>query len=490
MVIVTIIYIYRKVWHMPQYKFSDNYRENIEYYDKLFGIGKNYDIISREQLIAGHSVHFYYIDSFMNTPLLERLFIYLAELKEVKVDDIRTFAAEHLPYTQVMPTSDAAQFVDMIMSGTMGMIVDGLGATGIIIDTRTYPARGVSQSENDRVLRGAHDSFIETVKINSTMIRRRIRDPRLTFERFCIGSASRSDVVLCYIDGRADDDYVKLLRDKLSNIKVDALSLGQESLAECLVRRRWYNPFPKFRYTERPDVAAAHVLEGSVILLCDTSPEAMILPTCLLDFMQEADDYYFPPLTGSYLRLTRYAVFLLTLFLTPTWYLFISNPEWIPSWLDFIKVRNECNLPILLQLFIIEFALDGLKLASMNTPSSLNNTFGIVGGLILGDFAVQIGWFVPEVIVAMAFVAVANFSQSSYELGYAFKLLRLMLLVTTALFGLYGYIGGIVLILIFTATNTTLNGRRNYLYPLIPFNAKALKRLIVREKLRLDDEAK
>ena len=176
--------------------------------------------------------------------------------------------------------------------------------------------------------------------------------------------------------------------------------------------------------------------------------------------------------------------------MTPTWYLFISNPEWIPSWLDFIKVKNECNLPVLLQLFIIEFALDGLKLASMNTPSSLNNTFGVVGGLILGDFAVQIGWFVPEVIVAMAFVAVANFSQSSYELGYAFKLLRLMLLVTTALFGLYGYIGGIVLILIFTATNTTLNGRRNYLYPLIPFNARALKRLIIREKLRLDDEAK
>ena len=372
----------------------------------------------------------------------------------------------------------------------MGMIVDGLGATGIIIDTRTYPARSISQSENDRVLRGAHDSFIETVKMNSTMIRRRIRDPRLTFERFCVGRSSKSDVVLCYIDGRADDDYVKLLRDKLKNIKVDALSLGQESLAECLVRRRWYNPFPKFRYTERPDVAAAHVLEGSVILLCDTSPEAMILPTCLLDFMQEADDYYFPPLTGSYLRLTRYAVFFLTLFLTPTWYLFISNPEWIPSWLDFIKVKNECNLPILLQLFIIEFALDGLKLASMNTPSSLNNTFGIVGGLILGDFAVQIGWFVPEVIVAMAFVAVANFSQSSYELGYAFKLLRLMLLVTTALFGLYGYIGGIVLILIFTATNTTLNGKRNYLYPLIPFNARALKRLIVREKLRCDDEEK
>ena len=124
----------------------------------------------------------------------------------------------------------------------------------------------------------------------------------------------------------------------------------------------------------------------------------------------------------------------------------------------------------------------------MNTPSSLNNTFGVVGGLILGDFAVQIGWFVPEVIVYMAFVGVTNFSQSSYELGYAFKFLRMMMLLLTALFGLPGYICGAVLNFVLAATQKTINGKRNYLYPLIPFNAKAMKRLVVRERLRTRDE--
>lgn len=202
--------------------------------------------------------------------------------------------------------------------------------------------------------------------------------------------------------------------------------------------------------------------------------------------MQETDDYYFPPLTGSYLRILRYAVFLLTLLLTPTWYLLITHPEWLGERLEFLKVSSETNLPIIVQLFIIEFSLDGLKLASMNTPSSLNNTFGVVGGLILGDFAVQIGWFVPEVIVYMAFVSIANFSQSSYELGYAFKFMRMLLLLLTGIFRLYGYISGLIIIVILAATNETANGKRNYLYPLIPLNLKALKRLIVREKLRPD----
>ncbi|MBQ8509254.1 MAG: spore germination protein [Clostridia bacterium] len=465
--------------------FSESYQKNIKTLDTLFGIGKNYDFISREQIFGGHSAHFYYIDSFVKSDVLERLFIYLAQLETVEnAQDAKQFAARHLPYTEVSVVTDFDQFVYAVMSGTMGVIMDSLGAAGIIIDVRSYPTRGIQQSENDRVLRGAHDSFVETIKQNSTLIRRRIRDPRLTFERIVVGETAKNDVVVAYIDGKADKEYVQTLLSKIKAIKVDALTLGQQSLAECLIKRRWYNPFPKFRYTERPDSAAAHLLEGGVIILCDTSPEAMILPTCIFDFMQETDDYYFPPLIGSYLRLLRYAVFLMTMLLTPTWYLLITHPNWVPDWLNFIFVDSECNLPIIVQLFIIEFALDGLKLASMNTPNSLNNTFGVVGGLILGDFAVQIGWFVPEVIVYMAFVAIANFSQSSYELGYAFKLMRMLLLATTALFGLWGYIGGLVLNLTFAATNKTVNGKRNYLYPLIPFNGKALKRLVVREKLK------
>ncbi len=474
---------------MPQHTFKPTYEENAAYLDSVFGIGKNYDFVGRERVFAGHRARFYFIDGFANSAVLDRLFIYLAELPSIDtVDDADKFAARHMPHTEATVQRDLDQFIYAVMSGTVGIIIDSINSVGITIDTRIYPMRSVSQSENDRVLRGAHDSFTETIKQNSTLIRRRIRDPRLTFESITLGETSKTDVVVSYIYGKADSKYVEALIKKIKSINVDALTLGQQSLAECLIKRGWYDPFPKFRYTERPDNAAAHLLEGSIIVLTDTSPEAMILPTCLFDFMEDTNDYYLPPLTGSYLRILRYAVFALTLLLTPTWYLLITHVEWIPDWLNFILVDTECNMPILLQLYIIELSLDGLKLASMNTPSSLNNTFGVVGGLILGDFAVQIGWFVPEVIVYMAFVAIANFSQSSYELGYAFKFMRILLLTATAIGGLIGYIAGLIAIIVLAASNKTVNGKRNYLYPLIPFNAKALKRHIVRERLRTKDE--
>lgn len=467
------------------FEFSKSYDSNTARLDELFGIGKNYDFISREVDFHKSRARFYYIDSFIDSDTLQRLYVYLCSLKSAPtVESIESFVFENMPCTEVSVESDGEKFIYSVMSGTAGMLIEGFGAVGIVIDVRSYPTRGIEQSENDRVLRGAHDAFTETIKKNSTLIRRRIRDPRLTFEKLTVGKSSKSDIVLAYINGRADAEYVSELRKRISELKLDALTLGQESLAEALIKHRWYNPFPKFRCTERPDTAAAQILEGYIVILCDTSPEALILPTCLFDFMQETDDYYFPPLTGSYLRLLRYAVFFLTLFWTPTWYLLITHPNWIPSSLAFIQVQSEVKLPIIAQLFIIEFALDGLKLASMNTPSSLNNTFGIVGGLILGDFAVQIGWFVPEVIVYMAFVSIANFSQSSYELGYAFKFLRMLLLFTTWLFGLFGYILGSISIVLLAATNKTANGKRSYLYPLIPLNKRALKRLIIREKLK------
>ena len=210
----------------------------------------------------------------------------------------------------------------------------------------------------------------------------------------------------------------------------------------------------------------------------------MILPTTIFDFLQETNDFYFPPLTGSYLRIVRHIVFWLTLVLIPTWYLLIRNPGWIPDWLSFIVPQDTGRLPIIAQLLLVEFLIDGLRMASMNTPDMLSNSLSIVGGLILGDFAVNIGWLIPEVILYTAFVAIANFTQRNYELGYAFKFMRIILLVLTALFNVWGYIGGFVLVVFLICTNKTVNGRRNYLYPLIPFNAKGMKSMLVRVKKR------
>ena len=208
----------------------------------------------------------------------------------------------------------------------------------------------------------------------------------------------------------------------------------------------------------------------------------MVLPSTIFDFMQETNDYYLPPLTGTYIKLVRYAVFGLTLLLTPLWYLITQNPELTPEWLIFVLPENEAKIPIIAQLFLVEFIIDALRLASMNTPDMLANSLSVVGGLILGDFAVSIGWLMPEVILYMAFVAIANFTQRSYELGYAFKFMRMLLLLLTALFAVWGFLGGLLLIAILLATNKTANGKRHYLYPLIPFNGKALASLVFRVK--------
>jgi len=249
-----------------------------------------------------------------------------------------------------------------------------------------------------------------------------------------------------------------------------------------MLRQKWYNPFPKIRTTERPDTASAIILEGGIILLCDNSPEAMIFPTTIFDFLQETDDFYFPPLTGSYLRVLRHFIFWITLILTPLWYLLLMYEEFLPESLLFIVPQDPGALPIIVQLFLTEFALDGLKLASLNTPNVLSNSLSVVGGLLLGDFAITVGWLSPDVIFYMAFVAIANFTQSSYELGFAFKYLRMLTLLLTALLGIAGFAAGIIISVLLVVTNETFNGKRSYLYPLIPFNARAMARLFFRLK--------
>ncbi len=468
---------------MEEKRLSNDYNINTSILDELFAIGKNFDFVGRKLSFDSHSAKLYYIDSFVNNTMLEHILIYLSKLESSGISaptDAKKFAEETLPYGEVTVADSIDQISYAVMSGTLCLLLDCFGANALIIDMRNYPSRSVDEPSNDKVLRGARDGFIEAVKPNICMIRRRIRDTSFRAEKMTVGTKSKTDIAICYIEGLADEKYLNSIKKKLESIDVKALTLGHQSLAEALVKTKWYNPFPKFRYSERPDTVAASILEGSIALICDTSPEVMILPTGIFDFLQEASDYYLPPFTGCYLRVLRHFVFLLTLILTPTWYLFIRNPELLPESLSFFAKVSEHTVPIIVQLFIVEFALDGLKLASLNTPDTLSNSLSVVGGLILGDFAVQIGWFTPEVIVYMAVVAIANFTQASYELGFAFKFMRMLMLLLTALFGIYGYIASYFIIIILIASNNTVDKSRSYLYPLIPFNGKALSRLLFR----------
>ena len=259
--------------------------------------------------------------------------------------------------------------------------------------------------------------------------------------------------------------------------------MTSQALSEVLIPSSFFNPFPKVRFTERPDFASACILEGKVLLIMDNSPSVMIFANSIADFTKETDDYYFSPLTGTYVRTIRAFVTVLTVILTPVMLIFLNNPEIIPHWLKFIDTQSEHLIPFFVQFLLLELVVDGLRLASLNTPNTLSNSLGIIGGLILGEFAVEAGWFVPETIIYMAFVAIASFAQPSFEMGYALKFCRISLLILSELFGFIGFGIGLIAVTSVAAFSKTLSGR-GYLYPVIPFNAGDFARLFVRTSIR------
>lgn len=455
---------------------------DMDYLNHVLDADKNFDIIYRVIHVGGREACMYLIDGFCKDDLVQKLLQYFMDLTPDKLpEDMHGLSKQFTPYVEVELADSCDTLVQSLLSGMFLLLVDGY-EKALLIDSRTYPARGVEEPEKDKVLRGSKDGFVETLVSNTALIRRRIRSADLHMEMFGAGESSRTDIVVCYMKKRVDKEFLREIRKKIQNIKVDSLTMNQESLAECLYQRRWYNPFPKFKYTERPDAAAAQVLEGNIVILVDNSPSAMILPTTIFDVAEEADDYYFPPITGTYLRLTRFLISLLTYLVTPTFLLLVNNDKWIPESFSFIMLKEEPNLPLIWQFLVLELAIDGLKLAAVNTPNMLSTPLSVMAALVLGEFSVNSGWFSPEVMLYMAFVAIANYTQQNYELGYALKFLRIITLLLTQWFGIWGYVGGIVISLLGICCNRTVS-RTSYIYPFIPFDWEKLKGRLIRTRL-------
>lgn len=462
-----------------------DYTENFLSLRAALRVDESFDVIEKHLTAGNKEMCFFYIDGFVKDAEMLRIMQCLSSMKDFgSARDVLL----KLPYVEVELCSDREKMIAAVLSGQSLLIAEGFGDTAILIDSRTYPARTTQEPESDRVMQGARDGFVETLVVNTALIRRRIRDTRLRMEHHNMGGSSKTDVVICYMDGVCDKGLLEGIRKKITSAKPRSLTLGFQSLAETLIRRRWFNPFPKIRTTERPDTAAAQVLEGSILVICDTSPQVMILPTSIFHYLEQTDDFYFPPLTGTYLRIVRTLILLLSVVVTPLWYLVLEYQHILPENLMFLVPDNPGALPIIFQLFLAEAAIDGLKIASMNTPDILSNSLSIVGALILGDFAVSVGWLCEDVILYMAFVAIANFAQQNHELGYAFKFMRVMILILVWIFGIWGFVGGLVLFCIFVATNTTVTGKRHYLYPLAPFDLKAIKKLLIRNRKRDFDD--
>lgn len=460
-------------------KLGEPYARNVTAMRERLRADASFDIIERHLSVLKRDMCFFYIDGFVKDSEMQRVMQFLLNLK----DGFNAESVERqLPYVEVERSSDIDKIAVSVLSGQTVILAESFGGEAILVDARTYPARSTSEPTSDRVMQGAHDGFVETLVMNTALIRRRIRDERLTMEHTRLGGASKTDIVICYMSGIADERLISCLRKKLAEAKPESLTLGFQSLAESLIKRGWLNPFPKIRTTERPDTAAAQLMEGSILVICDTSPQVMILPTSIFSYLQQTDDYYFPPLTGTYLRIIRTLILIFSVVVTPLWYLAIEYEALLPEAMKFIVPDEPGYLPIILQLFLSEIAIDGLKIASMNTPDMLSNSLSVVGALLLGDFAVGVGWLCEDVILYMAFVAIANFAQQNYELGYAFKFMRMLTLALVYFLGIWGFALGMLVFVIAVTTNNTVFGRLHYLYPLVPFRGGAMKKILLRTR--------
>ena len=440
-------------------KVFDTLKANVDYINSVLPIKDSFDLLQRDIIIGERQSTFFFIDGFTKDDTMQKLMTSFFAIKKEDMPSTATgFSKMAVSYVEVDVITDFDAVIRNILSGVTCLFIEGYEAC-IAIDCRTYPARSVDEPEKDKALRGSRDGFVETIVFNTALIRRRIRDPHLVMQMFDVGRSSRTDVTVCYMSDRVDHELLRNITKKINAIDCDALRMNQQSLAEALFKRKWFNPFPKFKYTERPDTAAACLLDGKIVILVDTSPSALILPTSIFDIIEEANDYYFPTLTNVYLKIARALITIGTVFLTPLFLLFMQNLEWLPRVFQFVALKDTVNIPLIYQLLILELAIDGLRLAAMSTPSMLSTPLSVIAGIVLGEFAVKSGWFNSEVMLYMSFVAVANYTQPNFELGYALKFMRLLLLILTAIFNWVGFAIGTIIVICSIVFNKTVSGR-------------------------------
>lgn len=464
---------------------SSSLQNNINMLNQLLPLSKSFDLLTRRIELCHIDSFFIGINGYCDDRVLHTIFTDLQALdfsdilqKENSSEELIRKLTHTFPVGQVQHFPEFESLLKNLLSGTILLFFEGVNE-GFTIDIREYPARSISEPENEKVIRGSKDGFVETLLFNANLIRRRIRSTNLTFEIFSVGTQSKTDVSIAYMDGEADPSLLDAVRKKLQQINVSALTMGTKSMEELLVPHKWYHPLPSMFRTERPDVACSYLLEGYILVMVDTTPSVLVLPCSVFQFSQSPEDYYRNPLTGNYIRMFRFLCGIASLLLMPLFLLLASHPELLPQGINLLPTGDLSPVRLFIYVLFAELALDLFKYSSSHTSSGFSGSFGIIGGLLIGDVAIKLQWASSEIIFYAAATMLASLSLSSAEYADAIRMYRLFLLLLTGFFGLTGFIAGCGLILISVFTTPGAFGR-SYFWPLCPFNGKALRALIFR----------
>ncbi|MGG3211176.1 spore germination protein [Geobacillus stearothermophilus] len=452
--------------------------DNSKFLQQRIGVGTSFDLGVRKIYILNREVHIYYCNGLCDTQYIIEL---LKQIVHVNDDERQASQAwqiieNRLVHQQVSPVTSLDEAVDKLLSGLIIVLIEG-ESTGFAVDVRSYPGRQPQEPDTEKVVRGARDGYVENIIVNTALTRRRIRDERLRFEILQVGERSKTDVCIAYIKDVADPGLVELVKKELQQINVDGLTMGDKTVEEFLVKQG-YNPYPLVRYTERPDVAATHLLEGHVLIMVDTSPSVIITPTTFFHHVQHAEEYRQSPGVGTFVRWVRFLGILTSLFLPPLWVLFVLEPELLPKEWGFIGPNKQTNIPIIVQILIADFGIELLRMAAIHTPTPLSTAMGLIAAVLIGQIAIDVGLFVSEVILYVSVAAIGSFATPSYELSVANKISRLALVVLVFLFKVPGFVIGATVYLLWLVSIRSLN--TPYLWPFIPFDPAAFMQIVVR----------
>ncbi|WP_110111204.1 spore germination protein [Bacillus sp. CGMCC 1.16541] len=453
-------------------------RQNDEWFKKNASMITSFDVGARKLMILDREVHMYYVTGLCDSAYIIEIAKVLVQINDNEVEKakLKSIVENRLIHQQVKPLKTLEEGMDTVLSGLIFVIIDG-EEEGFEVDVRMYPGRQPQEADTEKVIRGARDGYTENIIINTALTRRRIRDGRLRFEIHKVGERSKMDVAIGYIDGIADPGLVELVTNEITSIKIDGLPMADKSVEEFMLKQG-FNPFPLVRYTERPDTAATHLLEGHVIVITDTSPSVIITPTTFFHHVQHAEEYRQAPAVGTFIRWVRFLGIMASVFLLPLWLLFVLEPQLLPPNLQFIGPNEQTNIPTVVQIFLADIGIEFLRMAAIHTPTPLATAMGLIAAALIGQIAIDVGLFVPEVILYVAIAAIGSFATPSYELAIAHKMVRLALLIGVALFHTPGFVIVVTLYILFLAKTKSLN--TPYLWPFIPFNPKAMWQIFIR----------
>lgn len=449
-----------------------------KYMTERLGIGTTYDVDFRQISVLKTNVQMYYVNGLTDDLIITQIMQKLVTINDEETNrkKVAEIIKNRLVHEQVDEIETMDEAVDQMLSGLMVIFIDGY-SLAYVIDVRDYPGRDPEEPDTERVIRGARDGYTENIVQNTALTRRRIRDTRLRNEMLRVGERSKTDVCLSYLKDVADNDIVEMARQRIKNIEIDGIPMADKTIEEFIVEQKW-NAYPLVRYTERPDVAAEHLYKGHVLLMVDTSPSVIALPTTFFDHMEHAEESRQSPTVGTYIRWIRVFAVLVSLYLMPVWLLFVLEPSLLPKELSFIGPEEESHIPISMQIIMAEIGVELIRLAAVHTPTPLATALGLVATILIGEIAVDVGMFNAEVILYAAASATGTYVTPSYELSVANKVMKFYLLLMTIFFGVNGLAIGFTTSVLYLAQLKALN--TPYLWPFIPFNLHAFIRFILR----------